>query len=145
MIKVRFVDGSGFVSDFIKFWTWSDWSHVDIWTPDGWLGARSNGGVQIRPFDYTTFVKEEIRVITLDDETEAKIMQYLRDQIGKPYDYMAVAGMPFRQDWQSDNRWFCSELIAAAFAQAGIPLLDATDYYRVTPRDIYLSPLLKAQ
>jgi hypothetical protein len=30
MIKIRFVDGTGFVSDFIKFWTWGDWSHVDI-------------------------------------------------------------------------------------------------------------------
>lgn len=145
MIKVRFVDGPGFVSDFIKFWTWSEWSHVDVWTPDGWLGARSNGGVQIRPWDYTKVDKEEIRVITLDDATEANIMNWLHAQIGKPYDYLAIAGMPFRQDWQNDSRWFCSELVAAAFAQAGVPLLDADHYNRITPRDLYLSPLLKTQ
>lgn len=145
MIKVRFVDGPGFVSGFIKFWTWGDWSHVDIWTPDGWLGARAKGGVQIRDWNYTSVIKEEIRVITLDDVTEANIMQWLQSQIGKPYDFLAVAGMPFRQDWRNDNRWFCSELIAAAFQQAGVELLDTDQLNRVTPRDLYLSPLLKAQ
>lgn len=145
MIKVRFVDGSGFVSNFIKFWTWSDWSHVDVWTPNGWLGARSDGGVQVRDWDYTKFEKEEIRAITLDIKTEANIMNWLHNQIGKPYDYLAVAGMPFRKDWRSDERWFCSELVAAAFAQAGAELLDADQFNRVTPRDLYLSPLLKAQ
>jgi len=55
MIQVRFVDGKGFVSQFIKFWTWGEWSHVDIKTPRGWLGARADGGVQIRKWDYTTW------------------------------------------------------------------------------------------
>jgi uncharacterized protein YycO len=145
MIKIRFVDGPGIVSDFIKFWTWSEWSHVDVWTPNGWLGARSNGGVQIRPWDYTKVDKEEIRAITLDDATETNIMNWFHAQIGKPYDFLAIAGMPFRQDWRSDKRWFCSELVAAGFQQAGVELLDVDHLNRVTPRDLYLSPLLKAQ
>lgn len=145
MIKIRFVDGTGLVSDFIKFWTWGDWSHVDIWTPNGWLGARASGGVQIRPWNYTTVNKEEIRVITLDADTEAQLMQWFQSQIGKPYDFLAIAGMPFRQDWRDGNKWFCSELVTAGFEQFGVPLLDADHLNRVTPRDLYLSPLLKAQ
>lgn len=145
MIKIRFVDGPGFVSGCIKFWTWGEWSHVDVWTPTGWLGARSDGGVQIRPWDYTTVIKEEIRVITLDDVTEANLMQWFNSQIGKPYDYMAIVGMPFRQDWRSENKWFCSELVAAGFAQFGVQLLDVDHVNRVSPRDLYLSPLLKDQ
>lgn len=142
MIKVRFVDGPGFVSGFIKFWTWSDWSHVEIWTPTGWLGARSSGGVQIRPWDYTTVVKEDIRTITLDPDTEVKLMNWFNAQIGKSYDYTALIGMPFRRDWHEDDKWFCSELVAAGFEAVGVPLLDAAELDRVTPRDVYLSPLL---
>lgn len=145
MIKVRFVDGKGFESGFIEFWTWSDWSHVDVWTPDGWLGARSDGGVQIRAWNYCDFKKEEIRVIELDAPTEAKIMTWLDDQRGKKYDYLALLGMPIRDDLDDRNRWFCSELIAAAFKQAGVPLLNADHLNRITPRDLYLSPLLKSQ
>lgn len=142
MIELRFVDGTGPVSQFIEFWTWGDWSHVDIKTTRGWLGARSNGGVQIRPWNYCSYNNEEIRQITLPEEKELQIMEWFRQQIGKPYDYLAVAGMPFRKDWRDDTRWFCSELAIAGFEQAGINLLNIERLNRVTPRDLYLSPLL---
>jgi uncharacterized protein YycO len=142
MIEINFVDGTGPVSSFIEFWTWGDWSHVDIKTTRGWLGARSNGGVQIRPWNYCSFTKQETRTITLPEEQEANIMNWFTSQIGKPYDYLAVAGMPFRKDWRDDKRWFCSELIMEGFQQAGVYLLNAQHMNRVTPRDLYLSPLL---
>lgn len=143
MIEFRFVDGGDFVSDFIKFWTWGDWSHVDIKTPTGWLGARSDGGVQIRPWDYTTFVCEEIRGIELDPALEAQIMEWYYSQIGKPYDYTAIIGMPFRRDWNNSSRWFCSEYAIGGCKRFGVDLLKADHLDRVTPRDMYLSPLLK--
>jgi len=144
MIEINFVDGTGPVSNFIEFWTWGDWSHVDIKTTRGWLGARANGGVQIRPWNYCTFKKQETRTITLPEEQEQHIMNWFTSQIGKPYDYMAVAGMPFRKDWRDDSRWFCSELVIAGFQQAGIYLLNTDHMNRVTPRDLYLSPHLMA-
>jgi uncharacterized protein YycO len=145
MIEIRFVDGTGPVSEFIKFWTWGDWSHVDVKTLEGWLGARANGGVQIRPWNYTPVIKEEIRYIELPLELEQSLMAWFYNQIGKPYDFMAIAGMPFRSDWNNDKRWFCSELIAAGFEYINTPLLNAQQLNRVTPRDLYLSPLLKTK
>jgi uncharacterized protein YycO len=142
MIELNFVNGTGLVSDFIEFWTWGDWSHVDIKTPTGWLGARSNGGVQIRPWNYCQVKSQETRTITLPPEQELIIMNWFTSQIGKPYDYLAIAGMPFRKDWRNEDRWFCSELIAAGFQQTNTPLLNTNHLNRVTPRDLYLSPLL---
>ena len=78
MIKLRFIEGTGPISRAIEFWTWSSWSHVDVMTPNGWLGARFIGGVQVRPWDYTTtYAKAEVRGIELDPKTEAGIMTYL--------------------------------------------------------------------
>jgi uncharacterized protein YycO len=145
MIEIRFVDGDGPISKFIEFWTWGDWSHVDIKTSDGWLGARANGGVKIRPWDYCSYEKQEIRSITLSPNIEHNIMNWYYQQIGKPYDFMAIAGMPFRTDWRNDSSWFCSELAIAGFNQFGIELLNVNYLNRVTPRDLYLSPLLKFQ
>lgn len=145
MIEIRFVDGTGPVSQFIKFWTWGDWSHVDIKTTRGWLGARANGGVAIRPWNYTSYIKQEIRTISLPDPQEQQIMDWFRTQINKPYDFLAIAGMPLRKDWRDDKRWFCSELVMAGFEQAGINLLNTDKLNRITPRDLYLSPLLTPQ
>jgi uncharacterized protein YycO len=142
MIELRFVNGYGPISKFIEFWTWGDWSHVDIKTSRGWLGARASGGVQIRPWNYTTFASEESRYISLPEQQEQQIMNWYMAQIGKPYDFLAIAGMPLRRDWRSDKRWFCSELAIAGFEQAGISLLNVSHLNRVTPRDLYLSPLL---
>lgn len=142
MIELRFVNGTGLVSKFIEFWTWGEWSHVDIKTPYGWLGARANGGVKIRPWNYCDYDSQEIRVIRLDAVTEHNIMKWFYSQIGKPYDFMAVAGMPFRRDWTDDKRWFCSEMVIAGFTYQGVDLLNIKHLNRVTPRDLYLSPLL---
>jgi uncharacterized protein YycO len=78
----------------------------------------------------------------LDPSHYHQIMNWYLQQIGKPYDFLAVAAMPFRRDWRDDKRWFCSELAIAGFEQAGIDLLNITHLNRVTPRDLYLSPLL---
>ena len=52
-VWLRFVTEKGFTSAAIRWFTWSDWSHVDFVLKDGrFLGARLDGGVQIRPHNY---------------------------------------------------------------------------------------------
>jgi uncharacterized protein YycO len=146
MIQLRFIEGTGPISRAIEFWTWSSWSHVDVMTPDGWLGARFVGGVQVRPWDYvTTYGKSEIRGISLDPDVEARIMSYLYDQVGKPYDFGAIAGMMVRRDWKNESKWFCSELVIASFAVNGVDLLNTSTMNRISPRDLYMTPLLTLQ
>jgi uncharacterized protein YycO len=66
-------------------------------------------------------------------------------QAGKPYDFYAIGGIAFDRNWRDSHRWFCSELIAAAFEAAGSPLLNpSANVWRITPRDLLLSMNLAA-
>jgi hypothetical protein len=67
----------------------------------------------------------------------------IRTQDGAEYDLWGAIGLPFRQDWQDSDRWFCSELHAWAAEVAGYPLLSVDSASRITPRDLLLSPLLR--
>lgn len=143
MAIVRFLTGTGLGSTAIQWWTSSPYSHVEFWTPNGYLGARYDGGVQVRPFDYTNFVAEEFREYVLPVDAEAKLFSWLAQQIGKDYDWLAILAFPVHRDWKSEDDWFCSELVAAAFTAAGFPILNpATKVSKITPRDVALSMLL---
>lgn len=121
----------------IRRFTWSPFSHVDLVLPDGrLLGARGSGGVAIRDQD------EFSAVAQFQVDAPASVLDIAASQVGKPYDWEALAGFVSRRDWQDNDSWFCSELVAWAFAQAGSPLLRTTNLNRITPRDLLLSPLL---
>lgn len=68
---------------------------------------------------------------------------FLEDQLGKPYDFRAVAGMAIKalDRGKRDNAWFCSELVYGAFAHVGIQLLREPERRadRITPRDTAIS------
>ncbi|BCG50053.1 hypothetical protein [Ralstonia phage RP13] len=140
-LKIRFVSDSGVVSSIIRFWTWSQWSHVELWTPDGWLGARTDGdGVSIKPYNYNSPLKEELLVLEVPDYDSA--IKFAYDQVGKKYDYGAIAGLGVREDWDDPSKWFCSEYIYCIAQKGGIELLRTEGVNRVTPRDLYMSTLL---
>lgn len=144
MIVLRFEGGTGVVGRMIRLATWSWCSHVDVEAPDGGLvGAMPGQGVVRRPAPFDVG-RVERYALDLEPETERQVRAALAGQIGKPYDWPGILGWALRRDWQDTDRWFCSELIAWAFAQAGHPLLRAADVWRITPRDLLLSPLLRA-
>lgn len=66
-------------------------------------------------------------------------------QVGKGYDYSAIAGIALDRNWRDLSRWFCSELVAMAFEQVGSPILStrpSASVWRITPRDLLLSRAL---
>jgi uncharacterized protein YycO len=144
MAVIRFVSGKGISSGIIKLGTFSKWSHVDLVTPEGfYLGARLDGGVQARAPGYDgPNADVEFANVWLPPSMEERLWGFVRAQIGKPYDFTAILGIAFRRDWREDDAWFCSELVAAAFEQAGKPLLLGAAN-RITPRDISMSPYLQ--
>lgn len=144
MIVIRFVHGIGLTDWAIQKYTWSYWNHVELWTPAGYLGAQPDGGVKVRPYNYLgTSVTEAFRCIDIGDK-EPAFWQWAHAQIGKPYDWTAIFGLVARRDWKEDDSWYCSEYIAADFAQVGVPIVHPFDNqsYKITPRDIGLSTLL---
>lgn len=130
----------------IRWGTRSDWSHVDAVLPNGdLLGARIDGGVQIRKPGYANFKK----TVQYSVKTPAadKFYEILQTQVGKPYDWRAIAAFAFgNRDWREQDSWFCSELQIWAAEQAGFFPQDLMiEVNRLSPRDhlLLFSPWLK--
>jgi len=140
-IQLQFVCGNAISSRTIAWFSAGHLSHVDAILPDGrLLGARSDHvggkppGVQVRHPGYAKWVSRIIMTIPTDQTKQDKFYDFLRMQIGKPYDRLAILGFLFNRDWRDDDSWICSELQAAALEYAGIspsPLYLAAN--KITP------------
>lgn len=125
-IRLRFVQGLGPVSSLISWFSDGHLSHVDALMPDGkLLGARSDvvgggDGVLERPNPYEKVAK----IVTYDIPAtlieESAFYAFLRAQLGKAYDHMAIFSFAIARNWRDDDEWYCSELQAAALEDAGI-------------------------
>ena len=60
---------------------------------------------------------------------------WLRRQVGKPYDWTAIAGFVLWRDWQDEDRWYCSELAASWMREGGARM--AEQYRRIGVRLIH--------
>lgn len=143
MITLRFVTDGTPVSAGIRAFEYGFWaSHVEALMPDGTLlGAHYDGGVMARPHDYDAgrFTREEYREIAASPDETARFHDFLRAQIGKPYDVTAIAAFVLGRDWREQDSWFCSELIGAALAECGYFAHElATSFNHITPRDVLL-------
>lgn len=136
MVKIFFSDSSYPMSALIRCLTWSEYSHVGFILNDCVVDSTlSHGGVRIRPLtdakkNTTKFEVCEFPLVNDD------AIRYAMSQVGKPYDFTAVLGLPFRRNWQEDDSWFCSELVAWACIQAGTPLVNK-QVWRITPQDLF--------
>lgn len=130
------------ISAAIRYSTRSWCSHAEF-IIDGahTFGARSHGGVRHRLSAHDHYSRVEQFTAEGIDEAYA----WALSQAGKPYDYSAILGIALDRNWRDPKRWFCSELICAAFESAGAPLLSTRPsdaVYRITPRDLLLSSRL---
>lgn len=143
MPRLRFVTGSDFVSNAIRFGERDGWcTHVEALTADGagYLGARLDGGVAVKPigYDAATRTRELAVELPMAADAETAFRAFLDAQLGKPYDITAVAGLAIGRDWRTSDSWFCSELQAAALEACGfVPRLAAADNH-ISPRDLLL-------
>lgn len=130
------------ISAAIRFSTRSWASHAEFSIDGRWtLGARSHGGVRTRLASIDHYSRIEQFAAPGIEEA----YKWALTQVGKPYDYSAILGIALDRDWHDESRWFCSELVCAAFEKAGYPLLStrpSDKFYRITPRDLLLSRAL---
>lgn len=142
---LRFSRGAGLPGAIVRMATWSWCSHVGFKLDDGRvLDATPEAGVSIRNAkDDASTRYFHIDSTWLGQIERERLLAFAMAQIGKPYDWLAIVGFGLRRDWHDDDAWFCSELVAGAFAYAGRPLLQADHLDRITPRDLLMSPLLE--
>ena len=62
------------------------------------------------------------------------------------YDYIGCLGLGVHGDWETTDKWICSELVAWGMEKAGYPLFRSDVVKRVTQEDIWkLQPVGKTE
>jgi hypothetical protein len=141
-LHLVFTAGEGITGAVIRALTWSPVAHVGGLIDNTWvLDATPTSGVALHPGIAGQVVGAFS--IACPARVERRAVGWACRQVGKPYDWTAIAGFVGRQDWHDPGAWFCMELWLAAFEYAGWPLLHLRHLNRGTPRDGMLSPRLK--
>jgi uncharacterized protein YycO len=121
----------------IRAVTWSDWSHVAL--VDGEVVIEATlAGVRVSSLWEVIAAHSAHAIVDLPCQSPVEIIAAARSQVGKPYDLTALIGLLMHRDWQEEDSWFCSELVAWAFAQGGSPLFRAEVMRRVTPQHLWM-------
>lgn len=126
------------MSAAIRLGTWSDWSHVAIIDGDEVIEATAPAGVRRFPVVQAIDHAKRGKIVELPCRDPGAVIAAAASQLGKPYDYTAVLGLGLHRDWQEDDAWFCSELVAWSFQHAGEPLFRAECLRRVTPQHLWM-------
>lgn len=142
------VQGTSVVSKLIQWQTRSHWSHSALLFSDGTV-IEAREFVGVRKLPYQTWLKEngstpfEVFTVNATESQESAMRDYAENQVGKPYDYVAVARFVTRRDYanQPDDKWFCSELTFETIKEGHIELFDRTEGWEVPPHWLARSPL----
>jgi len=138
--------GKSLLSIFIKFFTWSKYSHVSVLFENGnEYEAWQKGGVQIVPIFGMNHKKGtviDLYKLKTTDEEEQKAELFALSQLGKKYDYWAILGFMIRKNIHEKKALVCSEYVFSICLSIGKVLLNNLKAYQVSPRDITTSPLL---
>lgn len=137
--QIVYTRDASLTSRLIRKFTWGDHSHVALVHKGVAYEARISQGVTKRPVEELFEQYETYAIYEMD--ASIRVLDFIKRQVGRPYDYAGIAGVVLREDTQNALRWFCSELIAAAFASDGRPLLRTRRFGRLTPAILELSPL----
>jgi hypothetical protein len=144
-ITLQFVGNDSLGSKLIEWYDHGQYSHVDTVLPDGsLLGARNDvigsipAGVQIRPAGYVLGDRMKRVVLPCSDAKEQNYYDFVRAQIGKPYDQKAIAAFFTGRDWRNEDQWFCSELVAAGLEDATVFCPLSAPVNKIAPDDLLL-------
>lgn len=144
----RFVvfHGSAFVSRLIQYGTSSRDNHTGILLGDGTLVEALGAGVARNPLKDYSSKEMSVSHMELNPVVASGIASFALAQVGKPYNYPGIAAIALDQlgikpqwmdDWAAhDGRWFCSQLVAAAYASQGIQLVEGKEPWQVSPGDL---------
>lgn len=155
-----FCSGEYTISKLIEKATNSPWSHVGIIYCDQTiqrvllLESVEDFGVRLAPLskylsDYENGKAYKgalvlARRIPLTDANANAIMQFGVDQLTAPYDNGEIAELVWRIGFgigrnAGTRGYICSELVAACFEEAGIPITPGAGGF-TTPEDVWVDP-----
>ena len=138
-MKIKFSSNLLPFSILCRLYTWSPASHCELVFSDGMsiYPAMENAHIIMTRTNYRNEIHFELDITKRE---EAAIREWAYSQIGKPYDYTALA--PFnvliprtKKSWKDSKQWMCSE-----FAAYGLDLIGKKffpdDFKKVKPSDL---------
>ena len=136
-MKILFCKSDSIGGAFIRLFTFSKWNHVAIEYNGRVIDSTTANGVsESSLYDFNQRY-EKVEVVEVKDVNQFAAWNFAKSQLGKSYDWTAIVALPFRERWQRDNKWFCSELVAASLFAGGRRF--RVESGRVTPRDLWIS------
>lgn len=129
-VKVVYGGSNKIGSLLIRAFTGSPVSHVGLVVGSNVIESVAGKGVILTPTP--EFVSRYRSVYAGDFPslfTPPDVAKRAATMLGAPYDYTALFGVLFRQDWDAPDSWICSELIAWATGAV------AHSVSRFTPKD----------
>ncbi|MHA1329936.1 MAG: YiiX/YebB-like N1pC/P60 family cysteine hydrolase [Candidatus Hodarchaeales archaeon] len=136
------VEGNTLISKLIRFFDRAKYTHVAIYIGDGLVIESDWGGVQTNPLleKYQKLSWDAFRPKCLY-KTKDKAIDFALEQEGKGYDYHGLIGALLKGLFLTNmldhkNRFWCSELVADAYIEAGYPLTKDLNSWDVSPQDL---------
>ena len=124
----------------IRLATWGQFSHVAQVAGDRIIESVWTPGVREDSLDNATARASRWAIVEYRHRNPDAMIAAVRSQIGKPYDKTGALGLGVHRDWQDDDAWWCSELIAWAAQRAGDPWFMAQAMHRITPQHLWMRP-----
>lgn len=133
-MKIIVVNSHGIIPWLIKLITFSKWNHSAIYIEEEGLVFESDIKPGVRSMTLEEFLvrypNNEIIEVWVPNPRAAA--DFVKAQLGKPYDWTAIFSFLLRRNWQEDDKWFCSELVEATILAGGLKRFrDSTN--RITP------------
>lgn len=147
-MQIALYRGTSLISKLIRWQTRGEYSHaavilLDSTAIEAWHKPGQVRRQQSLSQGHTPGTAVDIFDVELEPRQEFACEDFLRRQLGAPYDFMAIARFLTKRDADSQEKWFCSELVFAAYEFAGVELLQNITANRVHPSMLSYSPLLK--
>jgi hypothetical protein len=130
MVLAFYKGNRGTFGSLIKWWTKSDYSHIELIIDGMWHTSSSiDGGVCERVISGESGNWDFVELSEQHDQELALSIFY--EQNGKKYDWTGIVlTQIFPFSLHMKHRWFCSELVAE--------MLNIADSYKYSPEDLYV-------
>lgn len=139
-MKIRFTASLLPLSPLIRLWTWSRCSHCEFEFSDGLQIVAAMEAGRVIATRNRKYRWEYNYELPITEEQEAKVRAWAESQLGKPYDYTALAPLNVliprtKKQWKDDSMWMCSEFCAYGLELVGIEHFPE-NYKKITPGDL---------
>ena len=112
-IRLAFYKGKGdWVDKVIKWWTKSQYSHVEVVVGNTWISSSPRDG-GVRSMRMESYNAEHWDIIDYPGVTSGDVFDLFRRTKGDDYDFIGILfSQVFPLGIQSKSEWYCSEWAA---------------------------------